>query len=82
MKLDERVIRCFSQLRSPEMQPLLEYLRATKLETLEKLSQVSEVEQVYRLQGEAGTIRKILELIETSEDVIAKMKANRKIGNF
>ena len=82
MKLDEKVIRCFSQLRSPEMQPLTEYLKGVKAETLEKLSQVGDVEQVYRLQGKVGAIRELLELVETSEDVIAKMKSNRKIGNF
>lgn len=82
MKLDEKVIRCFTQLRSPEMQPLMEYLAALRLEALEMMGQVTDVDKIYRLQGKAGAIREILELVESAEVVIAKMNANRKIGNF
>ena len=80
MKLDEKVVRCFSHLRAPEFAPLVEYLKAYRLETLERMAQVGEPDKVYRLQGQVGAIREILDLVEGAESIMARMNANRKIG--
>ncbi len=38
------------------------------------LSQVTDEKLIYRLQGEAGKLKEILEYIEGAEALIAKMK--------
>lgn len=74
MRIDERIARCFSQLRVQEFQPLVEYLRAERHETLEQLTQVQEQNMLYRLQGKAGMLKDLLGHIEEAEALIARLK--------
>lgn len=80
MKLDEKVVRCFSHLRAPEFAPLVEYLKAYRLEALERMAQVNETDRIYRLQGQVGAVREILDLVEGAESIMARMNASRKAG--
>lgn len=74
MRIDERIARCFSQLRAPEFQPLVDFLRAERHETLERLAQVQDRDTIYRLQGEVVKLRDLLGYIEGAEALIAKLK--------
>jgi hypothetical protein len=74
MRIDERIARCFSQLRSSEFQPLVEYLRAERHEILEQLVQVQDQNTIYRLQGKAGLLGDLLGYVEGAETLIAKLK--------
>jgi hypothetical protein len=80
VKLDEKVVRCFSHLRAPEFIALVEYLKATRQEALEKMAQVVDTDKIYRLQGQVGAIGEILQLVEGAENIMAKMNASRKAG--
>lgn len=74
MRIDERIARCFAQLRAQEFNPLVEYLRAERHETLESLTQVHDQNTIYRLQGKAGLLKELLEYVEGAEALIAKLK--------
>lgn len=74
MRITEQVVRGFAHLRAPEFIPLVEFFRAERQEILEKLTQVTDEKIIYRLQGEAGKLKEILEYIESAEALIAKMK--------
>lgn len=74
MRIDERVARCFAHLRAPEFLALVDYFRAARQECLEKMAQVTEPEKIYRLQGEAGMLQDLIQYIENSEALIAKLK--------
>jgi hypothetical protein len=74
MRIDERVARCFTFLRGPEFDHLTEYFRAKRQESLEMMAQVTDTEKIYRLQGEAGAYKEILDLVENAEALIVKMR--------
>ena len=74
MRIDERIARCLGWLRAEEFSPLLEYLKAEKQETLEMMAQVVDLDKIYRLQGKAGSLGELIQLIEGAEALIAKMK--------
>jgi len=74
MRIDERAARCFAHLRAQEFVALVDYFRAVRQECLEKMAQVNQPEQIYRLQGEAGVLKEILDNIEGAEVLIAKLK--------
>lgn len=74
MRIDERAARCFAHLRAPEFISLVEYFRAVRQERLERLAMVMDQDQIYRLQGEAGMLKEILDNIEGAEVLIAKLK--------
>jgi len=75
MRIDERVARCFTFLRGPEFNHLVEYFRAKRQESLEMLAQVHDQHMIYRLQGEVGVYKEILDSIENAEALIAKLNA-------
>ena len=56
------------------MKPLVDYLRAQRLDVLEQLTKASTEQQIYRLQGEAGTIGELLGLVEGAEALLLKLK--------
>jgi len=74
LRITEQIARSFAYLRAPEFIHLVEFFRAERQETLERLSQVTDEKLIYRLQGEAGKLKEILEYIEGAEALIAKMK--------
>lgn len=74
VRVDERVARCLSVLRSPEMQPLLEFLKARRQDTLERLGDVQGEEMKSRLQGRNLELKEILEMVEQAEMLYAKTR--------
>lgn len=76
-RLDEQVVRCLQRLQAEEFKPLVEWLRESRNGTLEQLV-VAKAENVGRLQGEAGVLGEILQDIQSSNQLITKLTANRK----
>ena len=74
IRVDARVARALAHLNNPEMKPLVDFLRAQRLDVLEQLTKASTEQQIYRLQGEAGTIGELLGLIEGAEALLLKLK--------
>lgn len=74
VRVDERVARCLTVLRSQEFKPLLEFLKARQQETLERLVDAQDKEQMVRLQGRALELKDFLELIEKGETLLAKTR--------
>jgi len=74
VRIDERVARCFSLLRSEEMKPLLEFLKARRLETLENLSIEQNESMKSRLQGRSLELKEILGYIEDAGNLLAKTR--------
>ena len=58
----------------------MEYLRAERQGALEMMAQVHDLDKIYRLQGKAETLGELIKHVESADALIAKMKANRKIG--
>lgn len=78
MRIDERVARCLSLLRSPEFEPLVAYFKSKRLETLEDMAHTLDEKLIYKFQGEAKMLLELIENIEKSETLVAKLKANSR----
>lgn len=74
VRVDERVARCLGLLRSPEMQPLLEFLKNRRQETLERLGDIQGEEMKSRLQGRNLELKEFLEMVEQAEMLYAKTR--------
>lgn len=74
VRVDERTARCFALLRAPEMQPLVEFLKARRQETLERLGEATGEEMKSRLQGRQIELKEILEMVEQGETLFAKTR--------
>lgn len=74
VRVDDRVARCFSLMRTQDMQPLIEYLKARRQETLERLGEATGEEMKSRLQGRQIELKEILEMVEQGETLFAKTR--------
>ncbi len=74
IRVDDRVARCFSLMRTQDMQPLIEYLKARRQETLERLGEATGEEMKSRLQGRQIELKEILEMVEQGETLFAKTR--------
>jgi len=74
VRVDDRVARCFALLRSQEMQPLVEFLKERRQETLERLGEATGEEMKSRLQGRQLELKEILEMVEQGETLFAKTR--------
>jgi hypothetical protein len=74
VRVDERTARCFALLRAPEMQPLVEFLKARRQETLERLGEATGEEMKSRLQGRQLELKDFLEMVEQGETLFAKTR--------
>lgn len=71
---DERVARCMTTLKSPEMAPLMEYLKAYRLDVLEAMSIAQSDLIVHRAQGKAEFLKDLIGQIEKSHDLMRKFR--------
>lgn len=74
VRVDERVARCMALLRSPEMQPFLQFLKDRRQETLERLGDVQGEEMKSRLQGRNLELKELLEMVDQAEMLYAKTR--------
>ncbi len=61
------------RMRSPEMKPLLDWLREERSAVLELLT-LAKPESLQILQGEARRIKTILDLVDGAQAVLTKME--------
>lgn len=71
MRPDKKVYEAALKMRSPEMAPLLDWLRGEFQETLEKLVTAPK-ENVPVLQGEGRKLKEILDLVEGAPAALDK----------
>ncbi len=74
VRVDERVARCLTLLKSQEFQPLVEYLQLTHADTLQRLSESKDRDEMCRLQGRALQVKDILDLVDTGSTLLTKLR--------
>lgn len=66
--------RAFTKLRAPELQPVTDWLREVHLKAMEDCS-TSGLPDVWRkLQGRAALAKEILDLVESSAELVSKLE--------
>ena len=74
VRVDERVARCLTLLKSQEFQPLVEYLQLTHADTLQRLSESKDRDEMCRRQGRALQVKDLLDLVDTGSTLLTKLR--------
>lgn len=74
VRVDERVARCLTLLKTQEFQPLVEYLQLSHADTLQRLSESKDKDEMCRLQGRALQVKEILDLVDTGSTLLTKLR--------
>ena len=74
VRVDERVARCLTLLKSQEFHPLVEFLQLTHADTLTRLCTSREKDEMLRLQGRALQVKEILDLVDEGSTLLAKTR--------
>ena len=74
VRVDERVARCLTLLKSQEFNPLIEFLQLTHADTLQRLSESKDKDEMCRLQGRALEVKEILDLVSESSTLLTKLR--------
>jgi hypothetical protein len=74
VRVDERVARCLTLLKSQEFNPLIEFLQLTHADTLQRLSESKDKDEMCRLQGRALQVKEILDLVSESTTLLTKLR--------
>ena len=74
VRVDERVARCLTLLKSQEFQPLVEFLQLTHADTLQRLSESKDKDEMCRLQGRALQVKDILDLVDEGSTLLTKLR--------
>ena len=74
VRVDERVARCLTLLKTQEFQPLVEFLQLTHTDTLMRLSESKDTNEMLRLQGRALQVKEILDLVDDSSMLLTKLR--------
>ena len=69
---DRQVLESLNRMKSPEMQPLIKFLKEMLDETTNALI-AAPVDTVQRLQGRAAMLKELTDAIEKSASVLEKM---------
>lgn len=76
MRLDDRTIRAFALMKNPELAPVVDWLKAQRAEALERLATPDVSTDFGVIQGEARTLKGILETIEQCSTANQKQQRN------
>lgn len=74
VRVDERVARCLTLLKSQEFNPLVEFLQLTHADTLQRLSESKDKDEMCRLQGRALQVKEILDLVDEGSTLLTKLR--------
>jgi hypothetical protein len=74
VRVDERVARCLTLLKSQEFNPLIEFLQLAHADTLQRLSESKDKDEMCRLQGRALQVKEILDLVSESSTLLTKLR--------
>jgi len=73
MRIDKRVLQAASRMRSPEMAPLVDWLRKERSDVLEMLT-TFKPDGLQVLQGRAQQLADLLDLIERADKELVKLE--------
>lgn len=73
MKPDTKTYEAAMKLLTPEMKPILDWLEAERSEVMELMS-TAKAENMQVMQGQAQGLKRILEVIRMSRDILEKSK--------
>jgi hypothetical protein len=71
------IAQALHRLTAPEMAPIVEYLKAERLEALEQMAAVGEEWQWRKAQGRAQFAEQLLKLVADAPTLVAKLNASR-----
>lgn len=74
VRVDERVARCLTLLKTQEFQPLVEFLQKQHADTLMRLCEAREKDEMLRLQGRALQVKDLLDLVDQGSTLLAKTR--------
>jgi hypothetical protein len=74
VRVDERVARCLTLLKTQEFQPLVEFLQLEHADTLTRLCATRDKDEMLRLQGRALEVKEILDLIDEGSTLLVKTR--------
>ena len=72
-RVDLQVALSFQRLKTPELRGVVAHLQQVYLESLEKMADVGDESQWRKLQGRAQLARELLDLAESSSELVAKL---------
>ena len=74
VRVDERVARCLTLLKSQEFQPLVEFLQKQHADTLMRLCDARDKDEMLRLQGRALQAKDFLGLVDEGNTLLTKTR--------
>ena len=74
VRVDERVARCLTLLKSQEFQPLVEFLQKQHADTLMRLCDARDKDEMLRLQGRALQAKDFLDLVDEGNTLLTKTR--------
>lgn len=74
VRVDERVARCLTLLKSQEFQPLVEFMQKQHADTLMRLSEARDKDEMLRLQGRALQVKDFLDLVDEGSTLLTKTR--------
>jgi hypothetical protein len=74
VRVDERVARCLTLLKTQEFQPLVEFLQLEYADTLSRLCDTRDSNEMLRLQGRALEVKELLDLIDKGSTLLVKTR--------
>lgn len=74
VRVDERVARCLTLLKTQEFQPLVEFLQLEHADTLTRLCATRDKDEMLRLQGRALEVKEFLDLIDEGSTLLVKTR--------
>jgi hypothetical protein len=74
VRVDERVARCLTLLKTQEFQPLVEFLQKQHADTLMRLCEARDKDEMLRLQGRALQVKDILDLVDQGSTLLTKTR--------
>lgn len=74
VRVDERVARCLTLLKTQEFQPLVEFLQKQHADTLMRLCDARDKDEMLRLQGRALQAKEFLDLVDEGNTLLTKTR--------
>jgi hypothetical protein len=74
VRVDERVARCLTLLKTQEFQPLVEFLQKQHADTLMRLCEARDKDEMLRLQGRALQVKDLLDLVDQGSTLLTKTR--------
>lgn len=74
VRVDERVARCLTLLKTQEFQPLVEFLQKQHADTLMRLCEARDKDEMLRLQGRALQVKDLLDLVDEGSTLLTKTR--------